>query len=410
MDLLLIIFLVVTTIVIIEILLRQTVLYVNKKFQWLIVEKDEVPELSEDLEKFLINGYDSELGWTRKPNTSHTEKGKTGETKWNTNEKGARMNPGYENKTSRISCYGDSFTFSRQVNDDETWEYFLSKILDTNVLNFGVGNYGIDQAILRMKREYVKNRTPIVILCVVPDTISRINSVWKHYYEYGNTFGFKPKFVMEKNELKLVKNFIDSKEKFSRYPEFLSEIKKYDYFYKNKFQKEKIHFPYIITVSKNFLRNMTIMFWVICKIVLKKLNQDTSKIDWKPMDLIMKINLKWRVDMFRNKNQKALLKKIIEEYVEYSKIEKFTPVLVFLPQKNDVLFIKKKFHFYKDFLLDIQKISGLIHIDVIDDFLDERNLDEIYSDNNEYGGHFSKEGNKKVATIINKKLSESNVI
>ena len=68
----------------------------------------------------------------------------------------------------------------------------------TNVLNFGVGNYGMDQAYLRLKREYDKNRTEIVILAVVPETIVRVLNVYKHYYEYGNTFGFKPRFILSK--------------------------------------------------------------------------------------------------------------------------------------------------------------------------------------------------------------------
>jgi len=51
--------------------------YVRKNFQWLITDSDENPNLSvEGLKRFIPNGYDSELGWMRKPNTSHDEKGK----------------------------------------------------------------------------------------------------------------------------------------------------------------------------------------------------------------------------------------------------------------------------------------------------------------------------------------------
>ena len=123
----------------------------------------------------------------------------------------------FENLGSKISCYGDSFAFCRQVNDNETWEHYLSKSFHDNVLNFGVGNYGIDQAILRLKRDFPKNPTEIVILCVVPDTIRRILNVWKHYFEYGNTFGFKPRFILDNNELKLIKNPIDENKKFEKY-------------------------------------------------------------------------------------------------------------------------------------------------------------------------------------------------
>ena len=71
---------------IIEIIVRRTVLQVNKDFQWLIVEKDKIPLLDKQgLLKFISHGFDSELGWVRKPNTSHDEVGKFGKTNWNTN-------------------------------------------------------------------------------------------------------------------------------------------------------------------------------------------------------------------------------------------------------------------------------------------------------------------------------------
>ena len=115
--------------IIIELFFRSIVLSVNKKFQWLIIDKDEFPKLSENgLKKFIQHGYDPELGWNRKPNTFHEEIGKNGvPTKWTINSNGERNNPGFEKTSSEISCYGDSFTFCRQVNDNETWEYFFSK-------------------------------------------------------------------------------------------------------------------------------------------------------------------------------------------------------------------------------------------------------------------------------------------
>ena len=55
---------------VLEIYVRSLVLSTRKKFQWLITKDDELPEFSEEgLKKFLIHGYDSELGWVRKPNT-----------------------------------------------------------------------------------------------------------------------------------------------------------------------------------------------------------------------------------------------------------------------------------------------------------------------------------------------------
>ena len=57
---------------IIELIFRSIIFSVNKKFQWLIIDKDELPILSETaLKKFISHGFDKELGWSRKANTSN---------------------------------------------------------------------------------------------------------------------------------------------------------------------------------------------------------------------------------------------------------------------------------------------------------------------------------------------------
>ena len=392
---------IIVSIGIIELVLQIWVLLVHKKFQWLIIAKDEKPILSkEGLNKFIPLGYDPELGWIRKPNTSHNEKGKFGITSWSINEIGARRNPDYEGKDSKISCYGDSFTFSRQVNDDETWEHYLSELENTNVLNFGVGNHGVDQGIIHLKREYQKNITPIVILAIVPDTISRILSSWKHYYEYGNTFAFKPRFVLKNNGLELIKNKIDSEMKFENYHEYLNDIRNVDFFYSRKFKKEIIKFPYIYSVFRNFRRNFSIMYWVTVIEILKKFNQDISKIVWNPMQIIMNINLKWRVRLYQQKEATLLLKKIIEAYVNFAKESKFLPVFIFLPQKDDIIFIKNHHNYYQSVEEELSSIDGLNLIPMTEIILRENDINKLYSDDNEYGGHFSKFGNRKIAEII----------
>ncbi len=396
---------------VLEILVRSLVLSTRRKFQWLITKNDELPEFSkEGLEKFLVHGYDSELGWVRKPDTEHNENGKEGITRWTTNEKGARTNPNFEDKISHISCYGDSFTFARQVNDNETWEHQFSKKIDSNVQNFGVGNYGIDQALLLLKRNFSENKTKIVIIAVVPDTISRILSMWKHYSEYGNTFGFKPRFIIEKNSLVLLKNLIDDEKKFYNYTKYIDDIRKYDFFYENKFKKDLIQAPYSISILKNFRRNLNIIKSVKKLQRLKEQDNDLDKDNWDVMKYVMKENMKWRVKLFNNNNAKELLKKIIEEYVNFSKKQNFKPVFIFLPQKDDVNFIKTNFHFYQEFSKELELIKELSVIDVSKDLLKESNLDEMYSDDNDYGGHYSRTGNQKIADIVYEKMNDLKLI
>jgi len=378
-----------------EAVLKKIVLDVNRNFQWLITKKDEKPTLSKNgLKKFFRHGYDPELGWVRKPNTSHEEVGKDGKTVWHIDNNGDRKNPYYKIGNSQISCYGDSFTFGRQVNDNETWEYYLSQLIQSNVKNFGVGNYGVDQALLRLKREFTKNRTDFVIMGVVPDTISRIVSVWKHYYEYGNTFGFKPRFKIEENKLVLINNIINEESKFHNYEDYLDEIKKNDFFYKNKFKKEILFFPYSISILKNFKRNIRIIFRVY---------KNKSA-----LEIIMKRNLEWRIKLYKNKNIILLLEMIIDEFVNYSKQEKFHPVFIFLPQKNDILFIKNNFHFYNEIVKRLENKPNLIYIDIMENFLNYEKLNELFSEYSQYGGHYSKIGNEFIAKLIFDKLNVKN--
>ena len=396
---------VLSIICLIEILAYVSISYTNKKFQWLIMQKDENPKLSkEGLEKFFEHGYDSELGWIRKRNTTHEEKGKEGITKWTINDYGGRNNLEFEKINSKISTYGDSFTFCRQVNDDGTWQHWISKLQNTNVKNFGVGNYGLDQTLLRLKREFPNNKTETVIIGVVPDTISRIVSIWKHYYEYGNTFGFKPRFILKNEILELLKNPIDDKTKFVDYRDYIDEIKKNDFFYKKKFLKEKLYFPYSLLLFKNMKRNFSLIFWIFLTQIYKKIGKDTTKIEWKPMQIIMQINLKWRIELYENKKTVDLFRKIIEEFVSYSKRNNFKPMFVFLPQKDDILFIRKHKHFYEEFVNDISKIENLVVVDIAKNLIPEENLDELYSDQNDYGGHYSELGNKKIANLLDQKL------
>ena len=128
------------------------------------------------------------------------------------------------------------------------------------------------------------------------------------------------------------------------------------------------------------------------------------------MSIIMEINLKWRVQLFQNKNNLDLIIKILEEYVMFSKQNNFLPVFVFLPQKDDLLFIKKNYHFYENMINAILKIKDLVFFDITKELIQIKNLDELYSDDNDYGGHYSADGNKKISELIANELREREIL
>lgn len=387
----------------------------RKLFPWLITPPDELPALSEEgLKKFLPFGYDPELGWVRKPNTEKDElgpfleEGKHHRVTFHIDERGTRKNPGHDHLPQQISCYGDSFTFSRQVEDDQTWPWYLSELSRSKVLNFGIGNYGMDQALLRLKREYPKNKTGIVIMGVVPSTIVRILDIWKHYNEFGNTFGFKPRFDLKDGKLVLIPNIIDSEEKYHHYQDYIESIRKNDYFYTRKFKKEMLQFPYFVSLLSNPARNFPLLGKIWWHQVVKK--EDTKSIPYpSAMQVIMKVNLKLRYNLFTKDTYATdLFLALAEEFKRYVGGQKAIPVFLLLPQKDDILFVRKRGKYYGAVVEEIRK--KMLVVDLTEPLREAANLDALYSDPNGYGGHYSKLGNEFVAREIMKVLSSTGVL
>ena len=394
------------SVILLELAVRFTVRSLRKRFQWLITIDDEQPRLDpEGLKKFIRHGFDPELGWVRKPNTWHDEKGRAGRTSYHINELGVRSHPGLEDLPMKIACFGDSFTFCRQVNDDQTWPWHLASLAGAGVVNFGVGNYGVDQACLRMKRELSKIHPEVVIMGVVPSTIVRILSVWKHYNEFGNTFGFKPRYDLENGRLKLIKNIIDDEAKLHEYDKYLKSIQANDYFYLTKFRDEMIRFPYLYSTLRKPDRNFPIISALLLSAILRGAGIKNERLDGYPMMKIMNINRILRRWLFQDRSATDLFNAIIEEFIKEVKNKGAKPVFLFMPQKDDLSLIRGKGPYYDSFTNRIRE-KALV-VDMTDYLLGASNLDELYSDDNEYGGHFSSDGNKFVAKTIYEVLAQN---
>ena len=138
--------------------------------------------------------YHPVRGWALR---SNVEKGAI-----HTNAKGLRgqVEYSYEKPLAklRIAVLGDSFTFGDEVNDKETYPYYLGQILPgSEVLNFGVSGYGHDQMLLYLQEEVAKYHPDIVILGFVPMDMARNVLEYMHYP--------KPRFGLANKELE-VKN------------------------------------------------------------------------------------------------------------------------------------------------------------------------------------------------------------
>ncbi len=145
--------------------------------------------------------FDSQLGWTVAPNGQGM--GPAHETNFSSAEglrapvQGIRF--GDRSARIRIALLGDSYVFGSDVGYEDTWGFQLEQRLgqDTQVLNFGVPGYGVDQAYLRYLKDVRAWHPDITILGVISHDLLRTTMV---YYAVGFSGavvpGAKPRFIL----------------------------------------------------------------------------------------------------------------------------------------------------------------------------------------------------------------------
>ena len=73
---------------------------------------------------------------------------------------------------------GDSFTLGEEVGEKETFSYQLQEFWpQTEVINFGVGGYGIDQVLLQLESTVSQYRPDVVVVGFIRDDMRR--SMWR---------------------------------------------------------------------------------------------------------------------------------------------------------------------------------------------------------------------------------------
>ena len=157
--------------------------------------------------------------------------------------------------------FGDSFVFCRYSKNENTWQSQLGILNSYNVLNLGVGNYGLDQIYLKYKKTKLPKNIKTIFIGFVPETLSRCLCSWKHYHEFNNVYAFKPKFIRHKKGLKLINNPIENKKSFNKINEIINNLKNIEFFYKKKFLKYKLTFPYVFSLFINSKYNFKLIFF-----------------------------------------------------------------------------------------------------------------------------------------------------
>ena len=374
----------------------------SNQFPWILTTESEKPRIENDaLDKFAKNSFDYQLGWVRHSNVSGLEQRGKKVTEFSIDEFGSRRIciPSMDKK---VVTFGDSYAFCRHVNDNQTWQHYLGIKLQTGIQNFGVGNYGLDQAIIRYESMEYTDETEIVILCFVPETIARIQSVWKHYFEHGNTLAFKPRFRIENEALVLVPNFLQNAYMYNSLNKkaFRRLIQTEDKFYDTKFRKYQFRFPYLYSLIRHPFRQTKLILSVTSQ--YKQHEHADPKIRFsKAWDQIIGENIKISQKLYRESSSTELLSALLTRFNDLAKQNGHIPLVVVIPQFADLQADENLREGYRNYFDDVSRRIHLI--DLTKEFTTNPDAN-LYVDENG-GGHLSSKGNQIVADAIYEKIN-----
>lgn len=203
--------------------------------------------------------FSSLLGWTIKKNGASKI--------YQANSHGIRSSREYEltppDDVLRIATFGDSFTNCTDVNNEETWQASLEKIaLNLEVLNFGVGGYGLDQAYLRYLEMGLQHKPHIVFIGYLSKDIFRHVNTFRPFYFPDTSLPLtKPRFIIDNEELSLIPNPMDSLVDYNMLllqpKETLAKIGENDFFYAKGYKSSKFDFSPTVRFFKLAVNNFS---------------------------------------------------------------------------------------------------------------------------------------------------------
>lgn len=150
-----------------------------------------------------FRGWSRRYGWVNSPGKSR----RTGDWVNSLGARGAREidtepRPG----TARVLCFGESFTYCTEVRDGEDWPSRLEAREERlEVLNFGVGAWGTDQALLRFRELAPTLDHDVAILGLLLENLARNVNRSRALYQVGSGYSLvKPRFILADGALELV--------------------------------------------------------------------------------------------------------------------------------------------------------------------------------------------------------------
>lgn len=348
----------------------------------------------EDIEKYIsgkrgIIIHDPELGWTLRPEASNGFE--------TVNAQGIRSLNEYStipgDETIRLSAFGDSYVFCCEVKNSDSWEDKLAqKFLNIEVLNYGVGGYGLDQSFLRYKREGSENGSHIVLIGFFSNYFKRNVSVFPpvmHARTGRRSLPFtKPRYTFYDEQLVLLENplptLMDYEAALLNDKTFLDKIEESDHYLSLWYRKGGMDFLPSVRLFK------LIRYGFAAR---------------RPENRIVDTNNNYCSSSTAFRITLALMD---DFYMEVLK-NRALPVYLFFPYQEEVSrYLGDQIKSYQP-LIDCLNEKGYRYIDLLNAFEEQGgpvDLNILF----EKGGHYSPTGNKLVADYLADYLTQNELL
>jgi len=329
--------------------------------------------------------YSFTLGWTIKKN------GKTDLKQ--ANSQGIRSHREYQlippDDVIRIASFGDSFTHCEHVKNNETWQERLNGANpNLEVINFGVGGYGLDQALLRYEQDGVKYASHIIFLGFMSENIYRNVSVFRPFYsQYTGIPLAKPRFTVVDDKFVLLKNPLSTPLQYHEllaHPEvILPKIGANDLFYQTRYRYRRGFFDFLPSVR-------------LIKMVTTKILRANR------INIIHSGYYNERSEAFQ------VTCKIFEEFQNKAISNNSLPIIVIFPHEQDVMrYFNHKTKVYTP-LLSYLDSQGYQYIDLMNAFYQYAKKPELNNLFSNY--HYSSLGNELVAKYMLEFLQNNGLV
>jgi hypothetical protein len=277
---------------------------------------------------------------------------------------------------ARIATFGDSFTYCNEVGDKESWPHQIEAGWNAEVLNYGVGGYGTDQALLRFRDEGARLNPEIVIIGFTSLMAPRVVSRYRRFQDPNDGPWFKPRFILENNQLRFLAAPVASREDADRLladPAAVAAFGTHDFWYNPAIFEHRL---YPLSAAYRFLASVPRAFRY------RYVHRDR---------IFDKGELNPESEAF------ALLKAIFCDFQAIAHERGIKPIVLMLPARSDVdLIVRGGTPSYEPLREQIDT-SGLQVIDAARAFArTTMPVAELFS----RGGHYSEKGNALVAAEV----------